>query len=55
MLLFDRVICDLCRVYLGQLYNQAAQSSNTLIDKRHPPYLCLCPDCWDNSAVQESK
>lgn len=53
MLTLDRVFCDLCGNFVGQLFPAAAQSSELVEDKSLSPHFCVCPDCFDNSQVVE--
>jgi hypothetical protein len=52
MIVLDRVFCDLCRAYMGQLFATPVQTPGALADQRLPPYVCACPDCWDASSVE---
>jgi hypothetical protein len=51
MLIVDRVVCDLCREVVGQLFNQPAEASDLLTDKRLSPEFTVCPDCYDASEI----
>ncbi|NQD92915.1 hypothetical protein HP532_09665 [Pseudomonas sp. CrR25] len=49
MLIFDRVLCDLCLAPMGQLHNLPAAQSDLLSDFRTAPDFAVCPDCLDSS------
>lgn len=55
MLTLDRVFCDSCGNYVGQLFSAAAQSPELVDDKNKPPHLCLCPDCRADLVIAESE
>lgn len=40
MLLFDRIFCDECSAYMGQVFGSLAS-----FDKLPDLPLCICPDC----------
>lgn len=45
MLIADRVVCDICRCLLGQLFSAPAQARDLLFALGEPPHYCVCPDC----------
>jgi len=53
MILLDRVICDFCRAEVGQIMGGEPQVSGVLVDQRIAPHFCVCPDCYDESVVEE--
>lgn len=53
MLIVDRVVCDLCRCNVGQLYATPAVAPDLIEDQRLSPHFVVCPDCYDSSEVQQ--
>jgi hypothetical protein len=53
MLALDRVFCDFCGNFVGQLFPAAAQSLDLVEDKTISPHFCVCPDCFDSSELAE--
>lgn len=49
MVLLDRVACNCCGTFIGQLWDQPAPSGELLEDQTTAPYFALCPDCLDES------
>ncbi len=49
MVLLDRVACNCCGAFIGQLWDQSAPSSELLEDQTTAPHFTLCPDCLDSS------
>lgn len=45
MLILDRVLCDECLAYIGQLHHQPAASDEYVEDQRCAPHYAVCPDC----------
>lgn len=45
MIIVDRVYCDCCRMPMGQLMSQPAQSSDLIADHGTAPDFAICPDC----------
>jgi hypothetical protein len=52
MLLIDRVICNFCDCYVGQLFNQPADQPHSINDLSLSPDFVVCPDCYESSAFQ---
>lgn len=49
MVLLDRVACNFCGAFIGQLWDQSAPAGHLLEDQTIPPHFTLCPDCLDAS------
>ena len=44
MLIHDRVCCDVCRQYIGQVYGRV-YTARAVPDMNAPPHFAVCPDC----------
>lgn len=53
MMVLDRVLCDFCLIEVGQIMGGEPQVSGVLVDQRIAPHFCVCPDCYDQSVVEE--
>ncbi|MND58684.1 hypothetical protein D3C80_498530 [compost metagenome] len=49
MVLLDRVACNCCGVFIGQLWDQPAPAADLLQDLTTAPHFALCPDCVESS------
>ncbi len=46
----DRVFCDCCGAYIGQLWHRVLGSAPAIPDRTRAPHFALCPDCCDRFA-----
>lgn len=46
MLILDRVLCDCCGDYMGQLYGGVCTRPGALVDMTKAPHFAVCPDCY---------
>jgi len=51
VLIIDRVLCDRCGQFMGQLYRQPAPQPDRLPDLLTAPEYAICPDCLDAAEV----
>lgn len=51
MVILDRVCCNFCHTYIGQVWSRPAESTDGLECLTLAPHFTLCPDCLDNSVI----
>jgi len=47
MVILDRVCCNFCHTYIGQVWSRPAESTDGLECLTVAPHFTVCPDCCE--------